>query len=103
MILQIVLKEFLPSVSGFIIAILVLLNVISFGAFFLDKQKAVQGKWRIPEKVLFLLAGIGGAAGALLAMKLFRHKTRHPKFTIGIPVLLVLQIIAAMVVIILFS
>jgi uncharacterized membrane protein YsdA (DUF1294 family) len=101
LVLQIALTEYLSSASTVFIAFLLLINVISFSVFAVDKQKAVQGKWRIPEKVLILLAGMGGAAGALLAMKIFRHKTRHPKFSIGIPVLLILQIIVALIVILL--
>lgn len=97
-----VIPEVLLTVSIFITALLVLINVVSFCVFAVDKQKAVRGDWRIPEKVLLLLAGIGGAAGALIAMKVFHHKTRQPKFSIGIPVLLILQIIAAIVMIILF-
>jgi uncharacterized membrane protein YsdA (DUF1294 family) len=102
LVLQIFSCDYIPSVSAVIVALLVLINVISLGAFALDKQKAIQGKWRIPEKILLVLAGIGGAAGALFAMKLFHHKTRHPKFSIGIPVLLILQIIVAILVILLF-
>lgn len=102
MILQRALTGHYLSSAGFIIAILVLINVISFGAFFLDKRKAIQGEWRIPEKILFILAGFGGAAGALFAMKLFRHKTRNIQFSVGIPVLLILQIIVALIAILLF-
>lgn len=91
-----------PSTVIFCFSVFLLINVISFSAFFADKQKAVKGTWRIPEKTLIFLSVIGGAAGALLAMKLFRHKTRHPCFSIGIPLLLILQIIIAMIFIFLF-
>ncbi len=73
----------------------VILCMISFTQFFIDKRKAQKGKWRIPEKTLFITAGLGGAAGALLGMKLFRHKTQHKSFTIGILSLLILHIILA--------
>ena len=71
------------------------LCLISLFQFALDKRKARKGKWRIPEKTLFITAGLGGAAGALLGMKLFRHKTQHKSFTIGIPALLIMHIILA--------
>lgn len=103
MILQVVLPNSSASVIGIIAVLLVLINVISLGAFALDKQKSIEHKWRIPEKTLLFLAAIGGAAGALLGMKLFRHKTRHPRFSIGVPVLLILQVFAAVLLIILFS
>lgn len=103
MIFQVVLPNSLPSLSGVIVALILLINVISFSVFAIDKRKAVEGKWRIPEKALLFLAAIGGAAGALLGMKLFRHKTRHPRFSIGVPVLLILQVFAAVILIILFS
>ena len=57
-----------------------------------DKCKAKKKAWRIPEATLMGLAAIGGSLGALMGMQLFRHKTKHPKFFIGIPVLLVLHV-----------
>ena len=68
------------------------LCLISYIQFYVDKKKAQRGQWRIPEKTLFITAALGGAAGALLAMKQFRHKTKHKSFTIGIPALLILYI-----------
>ena len=59
-----------------------------------DKLKAKRGAWRIPEATLLAVAAAGGSIGSLIGMKLFRHKTRHLKFTIGIPLILALQIIA---------
>ena len=56
-----------------------------------DKQKAIHNKWRIPERVLLGIAVLGGSIGCLLGMRLFRHKTRHLKFTLGIPVILAVQ------------
>ena len=67
-------------------------NVAAFCLMGVDKWKAKHGRWRLPEKVLFLSALAGGSVGALLGMGFFRHKTRHPKFTVGIPVVLALQI-----------
>lgn len=61
--------------------------VIAFAVCGLDKWKAKKGRWRVPEKVLFLLAALGGAWGFLTGMVVFRHKTNHWSFRIGVPVL----------------
>ena len=60
-----------------------------------DKLRAAHGSWRVPEKNLFLTAIIGGSIGSLAGMYLFRHKTQHPSFTIGMPVILILQLLLA--------
>jgi len=60
-----------------------------------DKRKAKRGAWRIPEATLMWVAALGGSIGSLAGMYTFRHKTKHAKFTIGIPVILTIQIIAA--------
>lgn len=69
-----------------------LVSVITFIVFGIDKLKAKKSWWRIPESTLMVLAVIGGSIGALLGMYVFHHKTLHKKFTIGIPVILILQI-----------
>ena len=71
---------------------LILLSVLTFALFGLDKLKAKKGKWRIPEYVLLTLSAIGGSIGALMAMSLFRHKTEKKLFRIGIPIALILQL-----------
>ena len=68
------------------------LNLLAFLLCGIDKWKAKKGRWRIPEKTLFLLALLGGSIGLLLGMKVFRHKTKHKSFTIGVPAILVLQL-----------
>jgi uncharacterized membrane protein YsdA (DUF1294 family) len=57
-----------------------------------DKRKARKNRWRIPERTLILSAALGGSIGALLGMYTFRHKTKHLKFTLGIPAILIAQI-----------
>ncbi len=69
-------------------------NLITFVLFWLDKQYARKSQWRIPEKDLLLCALLGGGIGALAGMYRFHHKTRHPKFTIGIPAIILIQLIA---------
>ena len=74
---------------------LLLINLAGFLSMGIDKRKAQKQKWRIPEKVLFLFAILGGSTGSLLGMYTFRHKTKHRQFVIGIPVILVLQLLLA--------
>ena len=80
------------------VAYLFLINAAGFILMLADKWKAKKNKWRIPEKTLMTVAAVGGSLGVLLGMYTARHKTQHPKFTIGIPVILSLQIVAAVVV-----
>ena len=67
------------------------INILTFLIFGADKWKAKRDKWRIPEDTLIWLAIVGGSVGALLGMHIFRHKTKHRKFLIGIPVILLVQ------------
>ena len=76
-----------------LIVYLLLINIAAFALFGADKKKARRGDWRISEKALFLSAVLGGSLGALIGMWLFHHKTKHWYFVIGIPAILVLQII----------
>ena len=75
---------------------LIALNLLAFFLMALDKAKARRGARRIPEKVLFLAAALGGSLGAILAMWAFRHKTRHLSFVLGLPLILLLQLILAL-------
>ncbi len=70
----------------------VMINIAACTVFGIDKWKAVHKKWRISEAALMGLACIGGSAGSLIGMYVFRHKTRKPMFRYGIPIILVLQI-----------
>ena len=71
---------------------LVAINVVTFVVYGLDKWKARRGRWRIPEAALLWLAVLGGSPAALLAMWLFRHKTKHNKFRDGVPMILAVQV-----------
>lgn len=78
-----------------LIGYLVLINASAFFLMLADKQKARKKKWRIPESTLLAVAALGGSFGALAGMYTFHHKTKHPRFTIGVPVILAIQIILA--------
>lgn len=71
---------------------LILVNAVAFFLMLADKQKAKKKQWRIPEATLMGSALIGGSIGALVGMYTFRHKTKHPKFTVGIPLILAVQV-----------
>ncbi|MGN0368671.1 MAG: DUF1294 domain-containing protein [Wujia sp.] len=70
-----------------------IINVIGFSAFALDKKNAVEGRRRIRIVTLLFLSFIGGAIGGLLAMQVFRHKTQTKYFTVGLPLMLVIQVL----------
>jgi uncharacterized membrane protein YsdA (DUF1294 family) len=80
------------TIYEIIIAYAVLVNIVTWILFGIDKWKAKRNKWRIPEATLLFFAVIGGSIGALCGMYLFHHKTKHKKFFIGVPLILLLQI-----------
>ena len=92
--------SFVGSPRGLLACWLLLINLAAFLVFGLDKWKAKRKEKkesvrRVPERTLFLLAGLGGSVGALLGMKVFHHKTLHKSFRFGIPAILVLQVLLA--------
>ena len=78
-----------------IILYLIGINVVTLLVYGLDKWKAKRDAWRISESTLLLLAAAGGSVGALLGMQIFRHKTKHVKFTVGVPAILIVQVAIA--------
>lgn len=74
---------------------LLLINAAGFLIMLLDKKKAQKGLWRIPENTLLTVALLGGSLGSLIGMKWFHHKTRKAKFSMGIPLILLLQLLLA--------
>ena len=72
---------------------LLTINALGFWIMLDDKQRARKKRWRIPEATLLTVAALGGSAGCFLGMRLCRHKTRKPKFSIGIPVILLAQVL----------
>ena len=77
----------------YLLTYLVIMNAAGFFYMLADKRKARKKRWRIPEARLMLTALLGGSAGVLLGMHLARHKTKHPKFAIGVPVIFALQVV----------
>ena len=77
------------------VAYIVIVNILAFSLFGIDKSAAIQQKQRIPNRVLLLTAVFGGSLGSLVGMYTFRHKTKKWYYTITVPVLLLIQIVAA--------
>lgn len=73
------------SMLAYVLAV----NILTLFLMRVDKQKALRKQFRIPERTFFLLSFLGGALGTYIGMKLFRHKTKHRLFTVGIPVLII--------------
>ncbi|MBQ8050379.1 MAG: DUF1294 domain-containing protein [Bacteroidaceae bacterium] len=76
----------------YLIIYLLVMTIITFFVFGWDKWKAKNDRWRTPESTLFLLAIFGGSVGALLGMQVWRHKTQHWSFRLGIPLIILLQV-----------
>ena len=74
---------------------LLLINAAPFLLMLVDKLKAKKNRWRIPERTLFGSALLGGSIGAILGMYTFRHKTKHLRFTLGMPAILIAQVALA--------
>ena len=81
------------KVLQYILIYLAVLNVTGFIMMGIDKWKSKRHEFRIPEAALFLVAAFGGSIGSLLGMLIFRHKTKHMSFIIGMPAILVVQIL----------
>ena len=86
------------SVSEIVIMYLAGINVLTFLLFGIDKYKAKRSKWRVSEATLVGFAVVGGSVGAWLGMEVWHHKTQHNKFRFGIPLILLAQIAAAVLV-----
>ena len=77
---------------------LLIINAAGFLLMLVDKWKAKKNRWRIRESTLLIVAALGGSVGSLAGMYLLRHKTLHLKFTVGIPLILAAQCIAAVMI-----
>lgn len=74
-----------------IVLYMIVINIVAFLAFAIDKSHAVNGYWRIPEKTLLSCTILGGGIGALLGMYMLHHKTRKAKFKYGVPAIVVME------------
>lgn len=77
-----------------IIIYFIIINILGFLIMFIDKQKAKKGKWRIPEKTIFIVTALGGGIGTIAGMYTFRHKTQKVGFVVGLPLITIVEIIA---------
>ena len=87
------MQELLAVLPDWLGVYLLVINAAAFAVYGADKRRAKQGRWRVPEKTLFLLAIVGGSVGALLGMRVWHHKTLHKSFRFGIPAILILQLV----------
>lgn len=87
--------ELLTTPAGALAVWLIAINLVTFAVYGADKRRARRGVWRVPEKTLFLLPLLGGSVGALLGMRVFRHKTKHWYFVWGVPAILLAQLALA--------
>ena len=87
--------ELLTTPAGALAVWLIAINLVTFAVYGADKRRARRGAWRVPEKTLFLLPLLGGNVGALLGMRVFRHKTKHWYFVWGVPAILLAQMALA--------
>ena len=78
-----------------ILLYLLIINATGFLSMLSDKHRARKNAWRIPERTLLAIACFGGSIGSILGMQLLRHKTRHLKFSLGLPLILAVQMAAA--------
>lgn len=75
-----------------IIIYFIIINLLGFLMMYIDKKKAIKGKWRISEKSLFVVTLLGGGIGTNIGMNMFRHKTKKMRFSIGFPTILIVEI-----------
>lgn len=83
----------MPAAYKIAVSYLVIVNLLGFWMCLSDKRRAVKNLWRIPERRFFLTAVLGGGPGVLAGMYTFRHKTRHRTFTVGIPLIVIVELI----------
>ena len=87
----------------YLLVYLVIINALTLLFMLVDKVKAKRNLWRIPARTLLSLCALGGSLGGLLGMKLFRHKTLHLRFSIGIPVMLAVHVVILVFLVIRFA
>lgn len=83
----------LTNYIWYFVIYLIVVNLIGILIMYIDKRKAMYGRWRIPEKTLIIVALLGGSIGCMIGMKIFRHKTQKIKFILGYPTILIAETI----------
>lgn len=83
------------QITQVLVCYLAFINILTCVIYGIDKQKARSRQWRVPEKTLLLLAVAGGSAGACIGMRIFHHKTQKWKFKLGVPLMMLVQMILA--------
>ena len=86
-----------------VISYLLIINLIAFVLYGIDKKRAIRNEYRIRERTLLWLARLGGGIGSWLGLKLFRHKTKHTKFRIVVPLWIVIWIVAIVLAVIMMG
>lgn len=81
------------QLSEMLLIYLIVVNILGFLIMLIDKKKAEKGKWRIQEKTIFIVTLLGGGIGTISGMYIFRHKTKKLQFTVGLPVITILEIL----------
>lgn len=81
------------QIQGILLGIFALISIVASAVTIIDKLRAVRHEWRIPENTLLLIAALGGSPAMLLTMLMIRHKTKHGKFMVGLPIILLFQVI----------
>lgn len=82
------------NIENIVASYIIIINVIAFILMGIDKRKAIKHKWRVSEKTLWITAIIGGSVGSIIGMRMFSHKTKHRQFTVGMPFILIIQVVA---------
>lgn len=83
----------MSTIQKIAIAYAIIANIVGLSVMGIDKRRAIRHQWRIPEKTLFLVSILGGSIGTWAGMYLFRHKTKHWYFVIGMPFILIVQLV----------
>ena len=76
---------------GLLALYVLIINIAGYLSMSIDKKRAIKGEWRISESMLLSISFLGGAIGSMIGMQVKRHKTKHKKFTIGVPICLVVS------------
>lgn len=89
-----IISSVVAHIQTIVLSYLLIINLIAFVLYGIDKKRALRNEYRISERVLLWIARLGGAIGSWLGIKLFRHKTKHTKFRIIVPLWMIIWLVA---------